>query len=519
MMRKPGFVYLVGAGPGDPGLITSRGLECLREADSILYDGLVNPLLLRHTAAHAERTCRSRGPHGKWLNQEEINAHLIEEASSGKIVVRLKGGDPYIFGRGSEEAAALEKAGIPYEVVPGITAATAAAVYAGLSLTHRDVASAVAYVTGHEDPEKEDSSLDYESLARFPGTLVFYMGLHRLPVIAEKLIAAGKPAETPACIVRRATWPDQQSITAPLAELPAAVAAAGLKAPSLIIVGECIEQREQIDWFGRRPLLGKRIGITRPEVIRTSRDAVKEPDNVDELIRTCWNLGAEPVLIPTMQIRPCADTSNITSTIDQLDSYDWLIFTSENGVTFFHDFLWELGKDARIFGGCKIAAIGSSTAAALERFQLRADIVPPDFRAESLAESLKPEATGKRLLWIRANRGRDVLPNELRPVCAQFDEIVVYEHTDLDHWLPETVEQIQKGGLDWIGLSSPAIARNLKQLQDRHPELTESLEKTQYAALSPVTRQAAEEIGIPIAVTAEVYTWNHLLQAIAAENK
>ncbi|MEZ6044649.1 MAG: uroporphyrinogen-III C-methyltransferase [Planctomycetaceae bacterium] len=332
-MSKPGFVYLVGAGPGDPGLITLKGFDCLQRADSILYDGLVNPLLLRHTAAHAERTCRSVGEHGKWLNQQEINQHLIDEAKQGKTVVRLKGGDPYIFGRGSEEAAALEAEGIPYEVIPGITAATAAAVYAGLSLTHRDYASAVAYVTGHEDPDKEDSSLDYESLARFSGTLVFYMGLHRLPTIVQKLMAAGKSATTPACVVRRATWTDQQTLSTTLAELPGAVKEAGLKAPSLIIVGDCVQQREQIDWFSRKPLLGKRIGITRPEVIPFKREALSEPDNVDHLIKQCWELGAEPVLIPTMRIQrvqSIEQLQKIHSRLQQLAQYDWLIFTSQS---------------------------------------------------------------------------------------------------------------------------------------------------------------------------------------------
>ncbi|MCA9041982.1 MAG: uroporphyrinogen-III synthase, partial [Planctomycetaceae bacterium] len=259
----------------------------------------------------------------------------------------------------------------------------------------------------------------------------------------------------------------------------------------------------------------KRIGITRPEVIRNSAEAMNEPDNVDRVINQCWNLGAEPVLIPTMQIHPTTNSEKIRQTLNQLHQYDWLIFTSENGVQYFHDFLWEQGKDARVFGNCQLAAIGSSTAAALEKYQLRADIVPEDFRAESLAASLKPEGVGKRLLWIRANRGRDVLPNELGPVASQFDELVVYEHTDVTRWPPEIIEQIQNGGLDWIGLSSPAIARNLKQLLAADPELQKATEKTRFAALSPVTQQAAEEAGLPIAVTSEIYTWDHLLKTIS----
>ncbi|HUG89779.1 MAG TPA: uroporphyrinogen-III C-methyltransferase, partial [Planctomycetaceae bacterium] len=255
-MSTPATVYLVGAGPGDPGLITLRGLELLRRADLVLYDGLVNPLLLRHTSAECERTCRSPQPEDRRLAQEDVNRRLIAAARDGRTVVRLKGGDPFIFGRGGEEAAALAAAGIPFEVVPGITAATAAAAYAGISLTHRDLASAVAFITGHEDPAKGETSIDYALLARFDGTLVFYMGLHRLPAIVESLLAHGKPPDTPACVISRGTLPAQRTVEAPLAELAAAVRAAELKPPSLIVVGGCARQRRDIAWFERRPLFG-----------------------------------------------------------------------------------------------------------------------------------------------------------------------------------------------------------------------------------------------------------------------
>ncbi|HID21748.1 MAG TPA: uroporphyrinogen-III C-methyltransferase, partial [Planctomycetaceae bacterium] len=264
-MTGVGTVYLVGAGPGDPGLISLKGLQCLSRADLVLYDGLVNPLLLRHTPAMAERTSRKASPLGPAMSQQEINERLIEAARQGKTVVRLKGGDPYIFGRGSEEALALAEAGIPFEVVPGITAATAAGAYVGFSLTHRDCASAVAFITGHEHPAPDKERIDYDVLAAFPGTLVFYMGLHRLKDIVQALLDGGKAPETPSAVVSSATLPQQRIVTAPLRDLPAVVDEAGALPPSLIVIGECVRMREKLQWFERLPLFGKRIGITRPE--------------------------------------------------------------------------------------------------------------------------------------------------------------------------------------------------------------------------------------------------------------
>ena len=261
---RPGVVYLVGAGPGDPGLLTLRGLECLQLADLILYDGLANPQLLEFSRATAERTARVGGPGSRHLEQSEINQRLIAAAHEGKTVVRLKGGDPFIFGRGSEEAVALSEAGIPFEVVPGITAATGAAVYSGISLTHRDHASAVALITGHEDPTKPESALPYEQLGQFPGTLVFYMGLHRIEQITHSLMEAGRSATESAAVICQATTPRQQVVTGQLSTIAAVSQAAKLKPPSLLIVGDCVRLREQASWVEKRPLHGLRIGITRP---------------------------------------------------------------------------------------------------------------------------------------------------------------------------------------------------------------------------------------------------------------
>lgn len=496
----------MGAGPGDPGLLTLAGLECLQQADLVLYDGLANPLLLRHTSADAERTGRGDSPDGRVLDQEEINERLIAAARAGKTVVRLKGGDPFIFGRGGEEAAALADAGIPFEIVPGVTAATAASEYAGISLTHRRHASTVAFVTGHEDPTKSSTSVNYELLARFKGTLVFYMGLHRIEGIVDSLVGAGLNPDVPACVISRASTPAQRTVVAPLKGLVSAVRQAELHAPSLIVIGECVRQREEIAWFERRALFGKRIGITRPD-----RQA-------DAEIARALKLGAQPILLPTIAIRPPDDWSAIDEALHDVDGYDWLVFTSANGVNGLLGRLWETGGDLRRLRSLKLAAIGPATAAALEQFHLRADLVPETYRAEALAEMLIPRVAGVNVLWARASRGRDVLPNELVKAGATVTELVVYQNVDVDALPPAVVEQLESGQVDWIGLSSPSIAAALKKLLSS-AALEHVGKKIRLASISPVTSQAAQEVGLPIAAEAETYTWEGIFEAIvAAEN-
>ncbi|MEQ8853291.1 uroporphyrinogen-III C-methyltransferase [Gimesia sp.] len=498
-----GKVYLVGAGPGDPGLITLKGIECLQKADLILYDGLVNPLILQHVSSEVERTCRvSEGcKNRRVLQQDEINQRLISAALEGKTVVRLKGGDPFIFGRGSEEAAALRNAGIEFEVVPGITAATAAAGYAGISVTHRAHASAVALITGHEDPTKPDSSLDYDVLAKFPGTLVFYMGLHKLERIVESLMQVGKAEETPAAVISRGTTPFQKTVQSTLSQLPEQVRQAGLVAPSLIVIGDCVSLRDQIAWFEQKPLFGLRIGITRAE-------EQSEPE-----IKRALELGAQPVLLPTIEIGPPADWEPVDAAIAGLDEYQWLVFTSANGVHYFLNRLWETGYDARKLARLKIATIGPSTAEALQQFHLRADLIPDQYRAEALAAALKPLVQGQKILWAGANRGREVLQTELAEVSATVDKIVVYENHDVASWEIESLELLESGEIDWIGLSSPSIARNFSRL------LTDNIRqhlgsRTRLVSISPVTTQAAKDVGLQIDAEAEEYLWDGIFAAI-----
>lgn len=496
-----GKVYLVGGGPGDPGLISLRGVECLKLADEVLYDGLVNPLLLRHANAHCERTCRVDGPTGRVLKQDEINQRLVDSALAGKTVVRLKGGDPFIFGRGSEEAACLRKHGIEYEIVPGITAATAAGEYAGFSLTHRESASMVTFVTGHEAPGKEGSALDYAQLAASPGTLVFYMGLDNLPRISQSLLDQGKRPDTPTAVISRATTPHQRTVVATLNEISNAVKSAQLHAPSLIIVGDCVVQRDELKWFENKPLFGQKIGITRPT-------AQAEPQ-----IKKAFELGAQPILMPAIQIEPIEDWSEVDATLQQLDDFDWLVFTSVNGVEAFLDRLWSQGGDARQLAGLKIATIGTSTADAVARYNLRADVVPGEFRAEALARSLAPHVKSQKVLWARASRGREVLSQELAAAGATVVELVVYQNLDAESFSDEALKALADSQLNWIGLSSPSIARRIADLlpESARAQLGKTL---RIASISPVTSAAAKEVKLPVHAEATIYTWDGIFKAI-----
>ncbi|MBL8813407.1 MAG: uroporphyrinogen-III C-methyltransferase [Planctomycetaceae bacterium] len=501
--QAAGSVWLVGAGPGDPGLITVRGIEVLAQADLVLYDGLVNPLLLRHTKAVCERTARARRDGSAIVPQEEINRRLVEEARAGRKVVRLKGGDPYIFGRGSEEAAALEAAGIPFEVVPGITAAAGAGEYAGFSYTHRDISSAVAFVTGHEDPTRSPGRLDYAALARFPGTLVFYMGLSRLKEICSQLICHGMASATPAAVVCQATLPSQKVLDGTLASLPDKAEESGLRPPSLIVVGECVTQREHLTWFEKLPLFGQSIGITRPE---------EQADTVaDQIVR----MGGEPVMMPMIEIQPVdnAQSSVIRAALQRLSEFDWIIWTSVNGVDEFFRHLNAAGLDSRALGRSRLAVIGSSTADRLRNYGLIADLVPDQFRAEALADGLAPHVNGRKVLWARASRGRDVLPDRLARAGAHVEQLVVYQNRDCDTLNADVLHRIQAGTLHWVGLSSPSIARQFSVLLT-NAGIDVATMSTKVATISPVTSEAARAAGLVVHAEAKKYTWPGLLQAM-----
>lgn len=486
-----GKVYLVGAGPGDPGLVTLRAAELLQRADAVLYDYLVNPAILRHCRSDAIKISLGKHGEGRVLSQAEINERLIALAQSW-TVVRLKGGDPMLFAHGSEEIDSLIQNNIPFEIVPGVTAAFAAASYAGIPLTHREAASAVALVTGQEDPEKFDSALDYGALARFPGTLVFYMGVTTAEHWSRALIAAGKPANTPVAVLRRVSLPDQRRTDTTLAELANVIKEQHLRPPVVFMVGDAATRGAAWSWFEKRPLFGQTILITRPL------------HQADDLARRLAELGAEVLCQPAIEIKPLPLTDTSDRVLDMLDRFDWIVFSSRNGVQhFFERLLHPLlanNRDVRALGKAKIAAIGPGTAEELWGYHVRADLVPDEFRAESLAKALGSGAAGKRFLLVRANRGRELLAEELAKAGGIVEQAIVYESVDVERVDPEIAARMAAGRIDWTIITSSAIARSAARL------FGDALSKSKLVSISPITSGTLRELGCEPAAEAKEYT-------------
>jgi uroporphyrinogen III methyltransferase/synthase len=504
----PGIVSLVGAGPGDPGLLTRRGAALLARADVVVYDHLASPRLLELAPRSAERICAGKSIGHCTLTQAEINTLLVEHARRGRRVVRLKGGDPYVFGRGAEEAEHLRAAGVAVEVVPGVTAAVGVTAYAGVPLTHRDAASAVALVTGHDDPEAPDrpdadrpGRLDWPALARFPGTLVIYMGVTRLPGLCRTLMREGKAADTPAALIASGTLAQQRTVVGTLADLAGRVADARVGPPALLVVGAVVDRRAALDWFERLPLFGQRIVVTRPQ---------GEADGAAEALEA---LGAEVLIAPTVEILPPGDLAPIDRAIAALSSFDWLVFTSGNGVRFFLDRLESLGHDLRALGSLRLAAIGPATAEVLRGYRLRADLVPESFRSEALSEALSTRVAGRRVLLARADRGRTLLKDELERI-AHVEQIAVYRNADVAALPPAVLDRLAAGSVDWITLTSSAITERLHALLPDEARGRIGRE-IRLASLSPVTTATANRLGWPIAAEAESATWPGLVRALA----
>ena len=495
-----GRVFLVGAGPGDPGYLTLRGSECLAQADVVLYDYLVNPAILKHARPDASLICLGKHGHTRIWSQEEINAELIKLARQGQRVARLKSGDPMIFARASEELQALTSAGIPFEIVPGVTTAVAAGSCAGIPLTHRDFASAVALITGHEDGGKEETALDYHALARFPGTLVFYMGVTTVREWTAELIAAGKSPATPTAIVRRCSFPDQQTLHCRLDEVVQRMTEPEkLRPPVIVVVGEVTRLAPQYSWFEQRPLFGQRIVVTRPL------------EQCESLAGPLRELGAEVLVQPAIRVGPPDDWSPVDAALSRLADFDWLVFSSSNGVRMLLDRLPAIGRDLRALGGIRLAVIGPGTAEELARYHLRADAMPDEYRAESLAEILKDE--GKRFLLVRASRGREVLAEELTAAGGHVEQVVVYQSDDVTQPDERIAELLSQGKIDWITVTSSAIARSLVQL------FGDDLRKTRLASISPITTATLKELGYSLAAEATEYTMPGVVAAILACNE
>jgi uroporphyrinogen III methyltransferase/synthase len=501
----PHPVALVGAGPGHPGLLTVRAVELLSQADLVLYDRLVPPQLLEAAPASARRVCVESVHDCQPDRYPEVHQAMIEAARRGLRVVRLKGGDPYVFGRGGEEAEALHAASVPFEVVPGVTAAFGAAAFAGIPLTHRRHASAVAFVTGHQKP---DGDLDWSALSRFPGTLVLYMGIRRLPLIVARLLEHGKAPDTPAAAVRLATTSEQQIVTATLTNLPGAVEAAGLKAPAVVIVGPVVDLRPHLSWFEGLPLFGKHVLVTRPK------------GQADAMTRELLNHGAMVHHLPAVEIGEPADWGPVDRAIAELKRFQWLVFTSANGVTFFLGrLLWRngqpTGRDLRALGSIRLAAIGPATAAALRAMHLEPNVVPREYTSEGLVAALKPRVAGQRVLLVRADRGRDVLRQQLSAVC-EAEQVAVYSQRDAAEFAPDVLQRITDGQMDFITLTSSNIARAvLKAIGERALQRIRAGE-IRLVTISPVTSDAVRELGLPVAAEAKEATAAGVVAAAVA---
>jgi uroporphyrinogen III methyltransferase/synthase len=513
MSARAGVVYLVGAGPGDPGLMTARALELIALADAIYYDRLIPPGALDGARCDAELVYVGKAPGKPSVPQEEIGERLIEAARAGKSVVRLKGGDPFVFGRGGEEGEALRAAGLEFELVPGITAGVAATAYAGIPVTHRDDASAVAFVTGHEDPEKEESALDWTALARFPGTLVFYMGVKRLADNAAALIEGGRDPEEPAAAVERGTMDGQRTVTATLGTLAEAVEREEVKAPALIVVGRVVERREALAWLERRPLHGRRVVVTRARA------------QASGLAKALRALGAEVVELPAIRIEPRIESEEVRIAVERIGDYALICLTSPNAVRLLFEALGAAGLDTRALAGPKrqqlgqgepgvavmagpvVAAIGPGTARALAAHGIAADIVPERFVAESLVEALdEVEVDGSRVLVARAAEARDVIPEHLAGRGAEVDVVALYE-TVREEPAPDAIEAARSA--DYVTFTSSSTVRNLTDaLGERFPG------NARIVSIGPVTSEAARDAGLKVEVEAERHDIEGLVAAL-----
>ena len=499
---KNGKVYLVGAGPGDPGLLTLKGKRVLEQADVVVYDRLVGPHILALAPPQAERIYAGKASADHTLSQVKINELLVEKCAEGKVVVRLKGGDPFLFGRGGEEALHLAQHGCAFEIVPGVTAAIAAPAYAGIPVTHRDVATSVAFITGHEKPGKAESSIRWHELARGIDTLVFLMGIENLPAITQNLIAAGRAADTPAALVRCGTLPEQEVLTATLGTIVQKSCEHGLKPPAVLIVGAVVGLGEKLAWVEKLPLWGRRIVVTRPS------------EQSADFIANLQALGAAVLELPTIEIKPAADQSILHRAFENISAYAWLIFTSRNGVVVFFDELFAKGLDVRSLHGLSLCAIGPATADCLRSKGLLAAVVPGDFSAEGLLDALHEKVhAGQKVLLPRAAGSRDVLPDGLRHLGAQVDEIYLYESVPPDSFDAETLQVILASPIDLITFTSSSTVANFVGLvgKDRAAQVAARIPA---ACIGPITAATARENGFTVSVEAEAYTMDGLLEAI-----
>jgi len=497
--EEKGKVYLVGAGPGDPGLLTLKGKALLEKAQVVVYDYLANPELLKYCPEGCEFIYVGKKGGAHTMSQEEINQLLVQKAKEGKLVVRLKGGDPFLFGRGGEEIEELVKEEIPFEVVPGITSAIAVPAYAGIPVTHRDCTSTLAIITGHEAEGKEESKIDFKALAQI-GTLVFLMGVKNLPNIVENLIREGKNPNTPVAVIQWGTTPRQKTAVGTLETIFDEVKKQGITAPAIIVVGEVVKLREKFNWYEKKPLFGKKIVITRTR------------EQASKLKSALIELGAEVIEIPTIEVRPLFNKKTL-ETLKNLKNYDWLIFTSENGVRFFFSALFDTGLDVRALGGIKIAVIGPATKEVLKTYGIFPDLMPEkNFTQEGLLEAFgKKDLSGKKVLYVRAKVAREVLSEGLKAKGVLLEILPIYETlkpVDSGEKLKETLEK----GISAITFTSSSTVENFFELLK---EMELSLPPgVVLASIGPITSKSIRKFGYEPTVEAKEYTIPGLVKAM-----
>ena len=503
---KKGFVYLVGAGNGRADLITVRGAEVLAAADCVIYDKLANPALLKFARKDVEVVHVPKRIGEGSCTQDEINKVLVEKALAGKTVVRLKGGDPCIFGRASEELTALNEAGVDFEIVPGVTAGVAVASYAGVMLTDRDTSSQVAFITGQEAPGKEETGIDWDLLAKFNGSIVFYMGMGHLESIAKHLIEKGRDAQTPAAVIANATLPTQRVVRAPLDKIHAECSRQDVKPPAIVVIGEVAGGEMRFDWLSKRPLFGKTIVVT--------RDAAGNADFAGRIIRR----GGNPLAFATIHIKPLTDSNEFLAAMARFSDYEWVIFTSANGVRIFFEAMETLGKDARVFGRAKVAAIGAQTAESLAQFGIKADFVPEVFTGRELGRQLIGAANvrDKKILLLRSQIASNELVELLSAAGAKVDNVAIYTALTEKKEPPRLARGLAEGTIDWLTFASPS---SVDGFFEQVPADAVSPGKVKVASIGPVTSERLKQHGVKADVTAGEHTIDGLLDAIEETEK
>ncbi|MFC1839305.1 uroporphyrinogen-III C-methyltransferase [Thermodesulfobacteriota bacterium] len=504
MECKKGTVYLVGAGPGDPGLLTVKGKNCIENADVIVYDYLANRAFLDYAKKDTELIYVGKKAGAHTMNQEEINQLICEKAAGGLSVTRLKGGDPFIFGRGGEEAQELLKAGIPFEIVPGITSAIAVPAYAGIPLTHRDHTATVVFITGHEDPSKKKSNIAWDKLATGAGTIVFLMGIGNIESICNELIKNGRSPNTPVAVIHKGTGPEQVTLEGKLRTIPQIVENSNIKPPGIIVVGDVVELRNELNWFENKPLFGRKIIVTRAR------------EQASSFLKVLTDQGAHCIEFPTIEIIPPESWDPLDNAIEELDNYNWLLFTSVNGVKHFFERLYEQGKDIRCLNNIKVGAIGPKTADEVRLNGIIPDLVPGEYRAEAIVEAFESmNADSLKMLLPRASKAREILPDELRKMGADIKVVDAYRTVMPDFKTDDVKAMLESGEIDMVTFTSSSTVSNFMNMFKADKDKAKSwLSNVDIASIGPITSDTVRKLGLNVTVEAREYTISRLTEAI-----